>query len=379
MSCGLRRIAQTFLKYSSAEFHIKNRYFSKAFPANQTEWNQKAIDAFKNLVLNKELHLETIRSDLEWPTHFCSLYQNNEVCSCPNFPRTIYSSFLNFLKCIVEALANQKLLKKVSKEVIKKQFKAVLDKEKCLIKVEFDLNETQMVPMPCSPTLNDLTRTYMDDTKAQNFSFENPNEPQLKETSNSLKIEPRIIRSSTKSCNYECTVVHIESPGEFYLCMGNEKFHRYDEMENDLNRYYNQFKNQHRFIYKDEMVFDGSMLCVVKSKTVGKFCRATINSKKMHARSELYFNVQLVDFGHYEDVRHDSVFTFASEFCYLPTFVLRCSLDYIQFCPSPNADKPRSSIQAPWSKSSTDFFVKKLVEFKHFCFSLMNESEEIRR
>jgi hypothetical protein len=265
-----------------------------------------------------------------------------------------------------------------------------MDKEKCLIRLEFNLNDTQTVPVPSSPTVNNITKTtnydqnqsfesQIDNVKSPLVDHNNNNDNKDQDTqSKSMRIKPRVITFSKPSKHTECTIVHIQSPSEFYICLANEQFDLYDHMEINLNEHYNRHKFKYTFVYKENMTLSGNMLCVVKSKNIDKFCRATVKGRKMCTRNnDLYFTVHLIDFGQYEDVHYNNMFAFSEDFCYLPAFVIRCSLDYIQFCP-PQSNTCDTSRTPEWSKNSIDFFIKKLMEFKYVCFSLMNEMDTVK-
>jgi hypothetical protein len=64
----------------------------------------------------------------------------------------------------------QKFARIVAKKTIVNHFQKFMDKEKCLIRVEINLNDTQTVPVPSGPTVDYITKTTDYD---QNQPFEN--------------------------------------------------------------------------------------------------------------------------------------------------------------------------------------------------------------
>ena len=159
-------------------------------------------------------------------------------------------------------------------------------------------------------------------------------------------IPPRCIElSQDDALMFDCEVVNVIHPNEFYIRPLDESDDEYIYLEKEMLKFYQSnfiFKNKHHFM-------NDKVSAVLFDSAYYRATRVDTGDKNEHL---MYF----IDLGFFEKVKSYNIYPLDDQFYKLPAKVIKCSLHGIR---SSRKDKK-------WSLDSIDWFKKEIK--KYDCF-----------
>ncbi|CAF0979958.1 unnamed protein product, partial [Brachionus calyciflorus] len=357
----IRNLDDFFYKYPILATPVS---LAEALPKDGSkEWTDQAIKLLSDLILYRNVTIKTFQSKY-WPILFCQI--NAQIDG-------VIENAREYLVSMGQAVArpNSQIILLFKEEIQKYDNYYSLS--------SFNPNLASVSVYSSSKSSNSISNSNVTCKKFKNSNSNSKNDKNINHNDvqvEELELTPyekcsfnldelplKILTLDKENC-FKFEICKAYSPEEFYVNFAVENFAEYQKFENELNDFYNKYKeklNRYSLKKKFEFVYLNSV-CMVQSPKNQYWYRALI----IELNPKSLVKVIYIDYGVYDSLDYSNIYPLLKKFTNMPPFTIKCQLDLF------------TSYKKSWTEKEIGHFLHLIKDHKLFKAKVYQKEPEIK-